>query len=69
MIGQERLDFLSLSLSFYPRVQTGIIRPPVTALTAQNSDMVVNRVQEGRLRGASGRPHASFSAAFRVRNF
>ena len=38
------------SINFHdPRVQTGIIRPPVTALTAQNSDMVVNRVQEGRL--------------------
>jgi hypothetical protein len=27
---------------------TGIIRPPVTALTAQNTDMVATRVQEGR---------------------
>jgi uncharacterized protein (TIGR02466 family) len=32
-----------------PRVQTGIIRPPVTALTAQNTDMVVIHVQPGRL--------------------
>jgi uncharacterized protein (TIGR02466 family) len=32
-----------------PRVQTGIIRPPVTALTAQNTDMVVIRVQAGHL--------------------
>lgn len=32
-----------------PRVQTGIIRPPVTALTAQNTDMVTIRVQVGRL--------------------
>ncbi|MEA3277260.1 MAG: 2OG-Fe(II) oxygenase family protein, partial [Pseudomonadota bacterium] len=32
-----------------PRVQAGIIRPPVTALTAQNTDMVVIHVQPGRL--------------------
>jgi uncharacterized protein (TIGR02466 family) len=32
-----------------PRVQTGIIRPPVTALTAQNTDMVAIQVQAGRL--------------------
>ena len=32
-----------------PRVQTGIIRPPVTALTTQNTDMVVIHVQPGRL--------------------
>ncbi|HXH02229.1 MAG TPA: 2OG-Fe(II) oxygenase family protein [Candidatus Competibacteraceae bacterium] len=32
-----------------PRVQTGIIRPPVTALTAENTDQVVVRVQNGTL--------------------
>jgi len=38
------------SINFHdPRVQAGIIRPPVTALTAQNTDMVVTRVRDGRL--------------------
>ena len=32
-----------------PRVQTAIIRPPVTALTADNTDQVVVRVREGTL--------------------
>jgi uncharacterized protein (TIGR02466 family) len=32
-----------------PRVQTGIIRPPVTELTAHNTDQVVVRVNNGTL--------------------
>lgn len=32
-----------------PRVQTGIIRPPVTGLTAENTDQVVVRVSNGTL--------------------
>jgi uncharacterized protein (TIGR02466 family) len=32
-----------------PRSQTGIIRPPVTALTAANTDQVVLRVRNGTL--------------------
>ena len=32
-----------------PRVQTSIIRPPVTELTAQNTDQVVVRVRNGTL--------------------
>jgi uncharacterized protein (TIGR02466 family) len=32
-----------------PRVQTGIIRPPVTALTAENTDQVVVKVTDGTL--------------------
>ena len=32
-----------------PRPETGIIRPPVTELTAYNTDQVVIRVQEGML--------------------
>ena len=32
-----------------PRPQTGILRPPVTALTAENTDQVVVRVAEGTL--------------------
>jgi len=32
-----------------PRPQTGIIRPPVVALTAENTDQVVVRVQDGTL--------------------
>lgn len=32
-----------------PRPQTGIIRPPVTALTAHNTDQVVVRVEGGTL--------------------
>lgn len=32
-----------------PRPQTGIIRPPVTALTAENTDQVVVRVKNGML--------------------
>lgn len=32
-----------------PRSQTGIIRPPVTELTAENTDQVVVRVQDGTL--------------------
>jgi len=31
------------------RIQTGIIRPPVTELTAENTDQVVVRVQNGTL--------------------
>ena len=32
-----------------PRSQTGIIRPPVTALTAENTDQVVVKVSDGTL--------------------
>ncbi|MBI2311748.1 MAG: 2OG-Fe(II) oxygenase family protein [Betaproteobacteria bacterium] len=32
-----------------PRAQTGVIRPPVTALTAENTDQVVVRVSNGTL--------------------
>ena len=32
-----------------PRVQTGIIRPPATALTAENTDQAVVRVKRGTL--------------------
>ena len=32
-----------------PRAQTGIIRPPVTELTAENSDQVVVKVSDGTL--------------------
>jgi len=32
-----------------PRPQTGIIRPPVTELSAQNTDQVVMRVKDGTL--------------------
>ncbi len=32
-----------------PRMQTGIIRPPVTALTAENTDQTVVRVADGTL--------------------
>lgn len=32
-----------------PRVQTGIIRPPVTELTAENTDQVVTDVKRGTL--------------------
>ncbi len=32
-----------------PRVQTGIIRPPVVELTAENTDQVVVRVENGTL--------------------
>jgi uncharacterized protein (TIGR02466 family) len=32
-----------------PRPQTGIIRPPVTELSAQNTDQVVVRVEDGTL--------------------
>jgi uncharacterized protein (TIGR02466 family) len=32
-----------------PRAQTGIVRPPVTELTAENTDQVVVRVQAGTL--------------------
>ena len=39
--GTETLNFHD------PRVQTGIIRPPVSALTAKNADMVVVSVREG----------------------
>ncbi|MET0681239.1 MAG: 2OG-Fe(II) oxygenase family protein [Burkholderiales bacterium] len=38
------------SINFHdPRAQTGIIRPPVTALTAENTDQVVVRVTGGTL--------------------
>ncbi len=33
-----------------PRSQTGIIRPPVTELTAENTDQVVVKVSDGTLR-------------------
>jgi len=32
-----------------PRIQTGIIRPPVVALTAENSDQAVVRTKNGTL--------------------
>jgi uncharacterized protein (TIGR02466 family) len=32
-----------------PRSQTGIIRPPVTELTAENTDQVVAKVSDGTL--------------------
>lgn len=32
-----------------PRVQTGVIRPPVTELTAENTDQVVVKVKNGTL--------------------
>lgn len=32
-----------------PRAQTGVIRPPVTALTAENTDQVVVQVENGAL--------------------
>src|SRR3972149_6862915 len=38
------------SINFHdPRTQTGIIRPPVTELTAENTDQVVVRVKNGTL--------------------
>jgi uncharacterized protein (TIGR02466 family) len=38
------------SINFHdPRVQTGIIRPTVTELTAANTDQVVVRVRDGAL--------------------
>lgn len=38
------------SINFHdPRAQTGIIRPPVTELTAANTDQVVVRVRDGTL--------------------
>jgi uncharacterized protein (TIGR02466 family) len=38
------------TISFHdPRPQTGIIRPPVTELSAQNTDQVVVRVENGTL--------------------
>ena len=38
------------SINFHdPRVQTGIIRPPVVALTAENTDQVVVSVKNGTL--------------------
>jgi uncharacterized protein (TIGR02466 family) len=38
------------SINFHdPRVQTSIIRPPVTELTAANTDQVVVRVRDGTL--------------------
>ncbi|HEY3146718.1 MAG TPA: 2OG-Fe(II) oxygenase family protein [Dongiaceae bacterium] len=41
--GADTIDFHD------PRPQTGIIRPPVTALTAENTDEVVVRVTAGTL--------------------
>jgi len=38
------------SINFHdPRIQSGIIRPPVTELTAENTDQVVVTVKEGTL--------------------
>lgn len=38
------------SINFHdPRSQTGVLRPPVTALTAANSDQVVVQVKDGTL--------------------
>ena len=41
--GADRINFHD------PRSQAGIIRPPVTELTAENTDMVVMRVMDGTL--------------------
>jgi uncharacterized protein (TIGR02466 family) len=41
--GADTINFLD------PRPQTGIIRPPVTALTAENTDQVVVKVKRGTL--------------------
>jgi uncharacterized protein (TIGR02466 family) len=41
--GADTIDFHD------PRPQAGIVRPPVTALTAENTDEVVVRVSEGTL--------------------
>ncbi len=41
--GAERINFHD------PRPQTGVIRPPVTALTAENTDQVVLQVKNGTL--------------------
>ena len=48
------------TINFYdPRAQTGIIRPPVTELTGQNTDQVVVRVTNGTLLiFPSGLPHS-----------
>ena len=32
-----------------PRIQTGIIRPPVTELTAENTDQIVTKISKGTL--------------------
>jgi uncharacterized protein (TIGR02466 family) len=38
------------TINFYdPRIQTGIIRPPVTELTAENTDQIVTKVSNGTL--------------------
>ena len=40
----------SNTINFHdPRLQTGIIRPPVTQLTSENTDQVVVEVKEGTL--------------------
>lgn len=41
--GADRINFLD------PRIQTGIIRPPVTKLSAGNTDQVVVQVSNGML--------------------
>jgi uncharacterized protein (TIGR02466 family) len=41
--GADSINFLD------PRPQTGIVRPPVTALTADNTDQVVVTVKDGML--------------------
>ena len=41
--GADSVNFLD------PRPQTGIIRPPVTALTAENTEQVVVKVKDGML--------------------
>jgi uncharacterized protein (TIGR02466 family) len=59
-----------------PRPQTGIIRPPVTELSAQNTDQVVVRVEDGTLLvfpaylehsvGANESPDVRISVSFNV---
>ena len=59
-----------------PRPQTGIIRPPVTELTAENTDLVVVKISDGTLLmfpswlphsvDASGRDETRISVSFNV---
>ncbi len=37
-----------------PKIQAGIIRPPVTELTAENTDQVVTKVRNGSARNGTG---------------
>jgi uncharacterized protein (TIGR02466 family) len=46
----EKDTWMADSVNFHdPRPQTGIIRPPVTELTSQNTDQVVVTVRDGTL--------------------